>query len=598
MRRSLHDTGELIQFNGRNLLLFLAVYRLTAASAYVQLLDAGMRFSLGRAEYSYLTLENAGRVLACPWTVPVVLALLGVGLGLIMVEAGGLTSACSRAVYSLKMPAWRIFLEGIRSTKEQLERRNFRLFAVAAADFFLMNLAYLYRTLTHIKPVNFVIEEMSGNPFLKAGAFLFVCVCVLGVIPAYFVFHGCMVEQRVYRDSRRDSAELLRGRRARIVARVVIPQVLIMAAALACYLAMVFVMAGVTVVFVRRDLQFSFLIQASQWAERIIMFLASGAASLFYFADLTVQYYRYGKNQVGRRHFFDTGTAFFGRKNGLAFLSIAGIMTGMGMVDGAVNGTFLASSVVVRTEITAHRGSSLSAPENTMAALLAAVEEMADWAEIDVQETMDGVAVVCHDENLRRIAGVNRNIKDMTFQELLNVDAGSWFSGEYEGERIPSLEEVMEYAKGRLNLNIEIKYVGADSGLPEKVCRLVEAYEMEDQCIITCTSMAYLRQIKERNPQIRTGYIIPAAYGAYYRNDDIDIISIRSGFVSKKLVRLAHQEGKSVHAWTVNDKAELERMRVLAVDNVITDDPLLAREILYRGEGTESLLEYLRELLR
>ena len=127
------------------------------------------------------------------------------------------------------------------------------------------------------------------------------------------------------------------------------------------------------------------------------------------------------------------GPHSLGGKTVWLFLSIAGIMTGMGMVDGAVNGTFLASSVVVRTEITAHRGSSLSAPENTMAALLAAVEEMADWAEIDVQETMDGVAVVCHDENLRRIAGVNRNIKDMTFQELLNVDAGSWFPGNMRG---------------------------------------------------------------------------------------------------------------------------------------------------------------------
>ncbi len=82
MRRSLHDTGELIRFNGRNLLLFLAGYRLTAASAYVQLLGAGMRFSLGRAGYSYLTVENAGRVLACPWTIPVVLALMALGLGL------------------------------------------------------------------------------------------------------------------------------------------------------------------------------------------------------------------------------------------------------------------------------------------------------------------------------------------------------------------------------------------------------------------------------------------------------------------------------------------------------------------------------------
>lgn len=598
MRLLLHETREIIQFNGRNLLLFHIAYRLTAASAYVQLLEAGMRFSLGRAGYSYLTLENAGRVLLCPWTVPVVLVLGAVGLLLFMVEAGGLTAAYCGAVYSLKMPVGRILLEGLRNTKEQLEKKNFRLFAVAAADFFLMNFFYLYRTLTHVKPVNFVIEEMSGNPFVKGGAFLFVCICVCGVIPTYFVFHGCMAEQKYYRDSKKDSLELLKGRELRIIVRVVLPQLLIAGGAFLCYVSLVLIMAVAAVLFVRRDLQFAFLIRAADRAEWIVMGLASGAASIFYFADLTVQYYRYGRNKVGKQRFFDSGSPLLSRRNGLAILGMAGLIAGLGMIDGAVNGTFLASSVVVQTEITAHRGSSGSAPENTMAALEAAVEEMADWAEIDVQETKDGAAVVCHDDNLRRIAGINRKVSDMTLEEVRRADAGSWFSQEYRGEKIPVLEEVMEYAKGRLKLNIEIKYLGADSRLPQKVCRLVEAYEMEEQCIVTCTNMGYLRQVKEENPNIRTGYIVPAAYGAYYKNDAVDVISIRSGFVSEKMVALAHEEGKSVHAWTVNDKAELERMRVLAVDNVITDVPALAREILYREEGTESLLEYVRALLR
>lgn len=598
MRLLLHDTGEIIRFNSKNLLLFHIGYRLTAASAYVQLLNTGMRFSLKRAGYSYLTLENAGKVFLSPWTIPVAFALIGMGLLFFMVEAGGLIMAYSGAVYSLKMPAQRIFFEGIRSAKEQIEKKNFRLFAVCAADFFLMNIFYLYRTLTHVKPVNFVIQEMSGSPFLKGGIVLFVGLCLWAVIPTYFVFHGCMVEQKSYGDSKRGSLEILRKRGPGIMIRVALPQFLILGTAFLCYLALLFVMAGITVLFVRRDLQFAFLIRAADWAEGIIMGLASGAASLFYFADLTVQYYQYGKNKIGKRHFFDTGTSFLSRRNGLAFLGIAGLVIGLGMIDGAVNGTFPTSFAVASTEITAHRGSSGSAPENTMAALRAAVEEMADWAEIDVQETKDGTVVVCHDENLRRIAGVNRDIADMTFEEIRLLDAGSWFSREFKGERIPSLEEVMEYAKGRLNLNIEIKYAGAKSGLPGKVCRLVEEHEMEDQCIITCTNMEYLRRVKEENPRIRTGYIIPAAYGAYYRNDDIDVISIRSGFVSERLVELIHEEGKSVHAWTVDDKAELERMRVLAVDNVITDVPLLAREILYREEGTESLLEYLRELLK
>ena len=189
-------------------------------------------------------------------------------------------------------------------------------------------------------------------------------------------------------------------------------------------------------------------------------------------------------------------------------------------------------------------------------------------------------------------------ISDMTLEELKEVDVGSWFAEEYTGEQIPTLAEAMEYAKGRLNLNIEIKYTGTESLLPQRVCRLVEEHEMEDQCIITSTNMECLKQIKSINPNIRTGYILPAAYGEYYRNDEIDVISIRSGFITESLVTLAHEEGKSVHAWTVNDKAELERMRVLAVDNVITDMPVFAREILNREEETENLLGYVRALLK
>lgn len=598
MRLLLHDTSEIIRFNSKNLLTFHMGYRLAASCIYLQLLNAGIRFSLGRAGYSYLTLENAGKVLLSPWTLPVFFVLVLAGLLLLAVEAGGMVAAYSGAVYSLKMPALQILSAGIRSTKEQLARKNFRLFAVAAADFFLMNIFYLYRTLTHVKPVNFVIEEMSANPFLWGGAFLFVCICIAAVIPSYFVFHGCMTEQKFYYDSKRDSVELLRGREAGIIVRIVLPQLLIAAGAGACYVAMVAIMALAAVLFVRQDLEFAFLLRAADWAEWSIMALASMAASLFYFADLTVQYYRYGKNRIGRQHFFDTGTAFLSRKNGLLFLAGAGIITGAGLIDSACNGSFLSSSFVVQTEITAHRGSSKSAPENTMAALMAAVEEMADWAEIDVQETKDGAAVLCHDENLRRVSGIAMEISDMTLKELREVEVGSWFSEEYAGEPIPTLTEAMEYAKGRLNLNIEIKYAGTESSLPQKVCRLVEEHEMEDQCIITCTNMECLRQIKSINPNIRTGYILPAAYGDYYRNEEIDVISIRSGFITESLVTLAHEEGKSVHAWTVNDRAELERMRVLAVDNVITDMPVFAREILYREEGTENLLGYVRALLK
>ena len=148
-------------------------------------------------------------------------------------------------------------------------------------------------------------------------------------------------------------------------------------------------------------------------------------------------------------------------------------------------------SVLGQTEITAHRGSSKMAPENTMAALEAAMEEMADYSEIDVQTTADGIVVLCHDLNLKRVAGVDRTLGSMTYSQLEQLDVGSHFSPEFNGERIPALREVLEACKGRMKLNIELKNIGNDTSLPEQVAALVKEYDMEDQCVITSVTVSY-----------------------------------------------------------------------------------------------------------
>ena len=127
---------------------------------------------------------------------------------------------------------------------------------------------------------------------------------------------------------------------------------------------------------------------------------------------------------------------------------------------------------------------------------------------------------------------------------------------------------------------------------------MIKAYGMENQCVVTSTNLPYLRRVKAVLPEVRTGYIIPAAYGNFYSSEDIDFISIRSGFVTSALMQKAHEQGKAVYAWTVNSKSELERLTLLGVDGIITDRPVMIPEIVYREEATESLFEYLKLVLR
>ena len=116
--------------------------------------------------------------------------------------------------------------------------------------------------------------------------------------------------------------------------------------------------------------------------------------------------------------------------------------------------------------------------------------------------------------------------------------------------------------------------------------------EMEDQCVITSVSLDYLKRVKEAEPELKTGYILAAAYGSYYKNEFVDFISIRSSLVTKKQIQAAHEYGKAIHVWTVNSRSEIEQMALIGVDNIITDYPARAKEVLYQPDVAKNLLAY------
>ncbi len=601
MKKQIKEIYQMIRGNLRSLLLFEFFFRFIAGTLLVQVGTRGLKFCLDRAGYSYLTLANAWKFFLHPWTMLFILVMAVLALFLNMIEIGGLVTAFSGAAYFCHPTLWEIFSGAFEKVRDELRHKNYRLFGMGMISTFTVNLFYLYRIFSRIKPVNFVIKELLDQP-LAVSVLLLVFLLFLALLfPAFFVFHGCMIGQKSYWDSRFESMELLKGRWAQIIGMVALLEAWLIILFLAVYYLSVFLMAVVTVLFVKEDLGLAFLMETTDRAEWFLVILASMFASMVCWAFVTREYYQVISRRKGRMEGWEFATTGrnvrFSKKTGLALLGLFLAMSGFFLFDAAYNGNFISKSVAVQTRITAHRGSSSGAPENTMAALEKAVEEMADRAEIDVQETADGVIVLCHDTSLKRVAGINKKVSDLTLEQIKKLDVGSWFSSEYQGEQIPTLEEVMEYAKGKIDLNIEIKNLGNSSGLPEKVIELVEKHEMQEQCVITSTNRFYLKRVKAVNPEIRTGYIISAAYGNFYSDEFIDLISIRSSFVTERMIESAHEAGKAVHAWTVNGKVEMERLKQLGVDDMITDRPVLAREILYGEEAKANLLEYLRLVL-
>ncbi|MHC4944964.1 MAG: glycerophosphodiester phosphodiesterase family protein, partial [Planctomycetota bacterium] len=232
-----------------------------------------------------------------------------------------------------------------------------------------------------------------------------------------------------------------------------------------------------------------------------------------------------------------------------------------------------------KVKITAHRGSATVAPENSLSAILQAIEDGADYAEIDVQETADGEVVLLHDRDLLRVAGLRKNIWEAKYDEIKSLDTGSWFSPEFRDERIPLLREAMDLARGRIKLNIELKLTGHEKRLAERVVEIINEADFTAQCIVTSLDLAILEKVNDLSPEIRRGLIVFESIGRITKLD-VDILSVSARNTGFDLINEAHRAGKEVHVWTVNKASDMARFIDLGADNLITDHPARAVELL------------------
>jgi glycerophosphoryl diester phosphodiesterase len=249
--------------------------------------------------------------------------------------------------------------------------------------------------------------------------------------------------------------------------------------------------------------------------------------------------------------------------------------------------------------VTAHRGHARAAPENTLSAMRKAIESGADYAEMDVQLTADGQVVLLHDRDLKRVAGVSRRLDELSYDEVRQLDVGSWFATTFAGERVPTLAEVIALCRGKIRLNIELKFFGPDRRLIRAVADILREQDFESDCLITSLDYDALLEVKRHNPRLRTGLIVAYALGDVSRLE-VEALSVRADFLSDEVLRAAHRHGREVHAWTVNDAGQMTRLMKRGVDNIITSDPDLA--IRVRDEwasltGTERLVLASRVLL-
>ncbi len=242
-----------------------------------------------------------------------------------------------------------------------------------------------------------------------------------------------------------------------------------------------------------------------------------------------------------------------------------------------------------RTLNFAHRGASEMAPENTLAAFELAAQQGADGIELDIRLCRTGEWVVIHDSRLNRTTDGRGFVRAKTLEDLRGFDAGSSFHPRFAAERIPTLAEVLDWARGRVLLNIEIKSLARVETRAEwRLLNLLRRHRVQRQCLLSSFNPIVLRRLARLDSGIPTGLLLNVkwfrrrAEKALFHSMNLQAIHLSRRLARPRLLERLRETGLGILVWNVNDPPGFHKLLDYGVDGIITDVPHLLTDILQR----------------
>jgi glycerophosphoryl diester phosphodiesterase len=241
-----------------------------------------------------------------------------------------------------------------------------------------------------------------------------------------------------------------------------------------------------------------------------------------------------------------------------------------------------------RPTVIAHRGDKAHAPENTLAAFGVAAESGADAIEFDVKLTADGQVIVLHDQTVDRTTDGKGMASRLPYSALQDLDAGGWFSEQFRGEKIPTLDMVFETVGKRLAMNVELtNYATPADDLVSKVVELVNRHGLQERVLFSSFFTSNLRKTRSLLPGVPCGLLTMSGLLGFWGRSfgwrgDYFAIHPALEDTNPELISRVHATGKRVHVWTVNTEDDLNSMVGYGVDAIFTDDPGLVLRLLGR----------------
>lgn len=602
---------KLLKYNFSSVILFEIIFKLLSAAILVPLLYGVLNYSIYAAGIDYLSVENMNQYFKSPTTYCVIFLILLMISGYLLINASGLIYAMESSHREEKTNAIVILLKGFGNALRVLNPKNLGIII-----YLLFVLPFSYTVMISGSLVGIKIPE-AFKIFIEQHQFFFDCLVAMYFVLCFvsmlwiFTLNYFTLHKVDFKLARQKSKTIIKHHMLKIIFGVVFYNAVItfvlfllegtLATAIASILEKVVSYKRFQFLFVTL-VQGMFLILYIIFSVISTPLIYSYICTCFYQLEGDDGYKEYEEIKKKRRFKARKELTIQEKKKreriAFAVVFFLGLALNLTYIYLSLSNKMALNIMYPsRATVTAHRGDSYNAPENTMAAIELAVENQADIIEIDVRQTKDGQLILMHDESLYRTTDVTKKVGEVDYEFIKTLDAGSKFSEDYAGEPIPLLEDVLIYGKEHdIFYNIELKPSDTDVEYEERIVELIENYDYVDDCVVASSNYESLRRVKLINEDIKTVYIMSVVFGHFETMEYVDAFSIKYRYITKDMVRNIHKEGKEIYAWTVNTEGVIKNMLLLDVDSIITDKPYDTKEIIYNANDT-AIIDWLQRLV-
>ena len=595
-------TLTLLFKNWPTIFLFELIYKLAISTVFIPVGLWMLSMSIHIAGFNYVTEANALRWLGHPLTILFIVIAAFLLTAFSLFDISAIIYVTDASMQGKKVGLKQVVLFSLRNSRRVFARGTGLMIVQVLLILPFINLGGATGLITWIGIPEFSLLYVLKTPWLLLLVGTGIGFVVWVSCKWLYSFHFFTLEQCSFREARIRSKALHKGYKIKDLLVLILEQVLFLIIFAAITALIVLITMAISSLVSTKTLFFSLVMGVVIMLVSLLALLYMCLSVPISYTIISVMYYGHKErlgDEVIHAPIEQEQKPLSGRSK-IIIGAIGGVCTCVMVVfsyllfHGQINFNIENSKQV---EIAAHRGLSDEYPENTMAAFQGAIDCNADWIELDVRLTSDGVPVVIHDKTLKRTGGLSKRICDMTWEEISQVDVGSWYSSAYAEERIPRLEQVIELAqRNATRLIIELKPYGTETNFAEIVTDVIHQYNFTGQCIVSSDHAQILRDIKDCDENIQTMSICTLALGDF-SNSEVDAFCVESSFVTSQMVSQIHRAGKLIMVWTPDNQQLISRFIHMGVDCIVTDKVTLAKTLAYNAQTSDLLQDYIQLLL-